>query len=398
MVIHMRTVTKIVIMLLVLFSLQACSYIPWFGGPDEVVLSEPRLPAKLEVVDNQVEINRKWSVSGKSDVDNKYIQVRPLAIDDKVIFADGEANVSMYEQANGDLVWTRDLPGSITGGVGGNANTIVIGSSDGRLYGLRTSDGEDIWSVLLTSEIRSASQEVSGVVVVRTSDSRVHGIDIASGDTVWLIQQSSPALTLQGVGIPLIRDGIAYVGMDNGKVLAISIAGGNVVWETRVDVPSGRTELERIVDVDGQLAADNTFIYAVSYHGRMAAIDQINGRPSWARDISSSAGMTSDANNIYLVDRDDSVWALEKSSGITVWKQDALLYRELSPPILIQDTLLIGDDEGYVHALSKADGKIIGRTRVGDYPVQAIQLNTAEHSYFVDASGKLSTFTLTPAN
>jgi outer membrane protein assembly factor BamB len=239
---------------------------------------------------------------------------------------------------------------------------------------------------------------VSGIVVVRTSDSRVHGIDISNGNTVWLVQQSSPALTLRGVGIPLIRDGIAYVGMDNGKVLAISIVAGNIVWESRVDVPSGRTELERIVDVDGKLAADDTFIYAASYHGRMAAMDRVNGRPSWARDISSAAGMTSDTNNIYLVDRDDSVWALDKSSGITIWKQDALLYRELSSPILIQGTLLVGDDEGYIHALSKDDGKIIGRTRVGDYPVQAVQLESSEHSYFVDASGKLSTFTLTPAN
>lgn len=398
MVSYMQLLTKYGVMLFVFFALQACSYIPWFGDSDEVVLSEPRVPKELEVLQIQVEINQNWSVRGESNPENKFIQVRPFVFEDKVAFADGEANVSVYKHASGELVWTRDLPGSISGGVGGNAQTIVVGSLDGRLYGLRSTDGEDIWSVIMTSEIRSVSQEVSGIVVVRTSDSRIHGIDIANGNTAWLIQQSSPALTLRGVGIPLIRDGIAYAGMDNGKVLAISIASGNVVWETRVDVPSGRTELERIVDVDGQLTADETFLYAVSYHGRVAAIDRINGRAVWTRDISSSAGMTGDANNVYLVDRDDSVWALEKASGITVWKQDDLLYRELSSPILIEKYLLIGDDEGYMHALSKSDGKIIGRTRVSEHPLQAVQLNIPEHSFFVDADGKLSTFTLTAGN
>lgn len=394
----MRSVKKIVSVSLVVFTLQACSYIPWFGESDEVVLSEPRLPTKLEAVESRVQLQQKWSVSGKSNADNKYIQLQPFLIDNKIIFADGEANVSMYDNTKGSLIWTRDLPGSITGGVGGNAETLVVGSADGRLYGLRTSDGEDIWSILLTSEIRSVSQEVDDIIVVRTSDSRVHGIDITNGDTTWILQQSSPALTLRGVGIPLIRDNIAYIGMDNGKVLAISISGGNVIWETRVDVPSGRTELERIVDVDGQLSADNSFVYAASYHGRVVAIDQVNGRTAWARDIPSAAGVTSDENYVYLVDRDDSIWALEKSSGITVWKQDALLYRELSSPLLIQGALVVGDDEGYAHALSKEDGKIIGRIEVSEHPVQTVQLNNSEYSYFVGAGGKLSSFILTPAN
>ena len=375
----------------------ACSYIPWFGGEDEIPVAI-RTPAELTDIPLAFQLQREWAVTGNSDAENKYIRLRPLLFGNQLAFSDTEANISVYDNANGSRVWTKELRGVVTGGVGGDAEILVVGNSDGRLMAVKGSDGEDIWSVDLTSEVRAVSERVNDLIVVRTGDNRVHGIDIKTGDTAWIVQQSPPALTLRGVSTPLIRDQIAYVGLDNGKVLAISVASGNVIWESRVSIPSGRTELERIVDVDGQLAADETFIYAASYHGRVVAIDRANGRISWARDIPSVSGVSVDEEIVYFIDRDDAVWALEKSSGITVWKQDGLFYRQLSAPVVFAEGVLVGDFQGYLHFLSKEDGEILGRTRFGKSAVHTSSLDTFTISYVSDAAGQLGAYTISPLN
>ena len=385
----MRIPVSIVVILL----LTGCSYIPWFGD-DEKIEIEPREPAELEDISQELVLQRNWSASGSGDADEKYIRLRPYFFSDKVAFADTNANIAVYEVANGKRVWSRSLSGNLSGGVGGDAQTLVVGNINGDVIAVRSQDGTDAWLTALPSEVMAISPGFEGVVVVRTNDSRVHGISIESGEVLWAISQSSPALTLRGVGAPLIRDGVAYIGLDNGKLIAVSISNGNLIWESRVSVPSGRSELDRIVDIDGQLAADEGFIYAASYHGRVVAIDRNNGRIEWARDIASITGVSSDDNLVYVTDRDDSVWALQKATGVTEWRQDKLFYRELSTPVTLDNIVLVGDYRGYLHALAKDDGRLVARTNLGKQPIQTSTSPSAVISYIVDTSGRLAAYSI----
>lgn len=373
--------------------LQGCSYIPWFGDEEEVEI-EPREPAELTELTPELTLQQNWSASGSGDAEEKYIRIRPYFFADKVAFADTGANIAVYEVGSGKRVWSRKLSGNLSGGVGGNTDVLVVGTVDGSVIAVNSNDGTDLWSANLTSEVMAISPGFEGIVIVRTNDSRVHGLAAESGEELWVVSQSSPALTLRGTGAPLIRDGIAYVGMDNGKVIAISIASGNLIWESRVSVPSGRSELDRIVDIDGQLAADAEFIYAASYHGRVTAIDRSNGRIAWARDIASIVGVSIDDNLVYVTDRDDSVWALQKASGVTEWRQDKLFYRELSTPVSLENTIIVGDYRGYLHALAKEDGRLIGRTNLGKKPIQTSMSPSAAISYVVDTSGRLAAYSI----
>ena len=388
---------RILLVVVVTISMTACSYIPWFGDEEEIDI-EPREPAELSDISQEVSLQRNWSVSGGSDGEEKYIRLRPLFFEDKIAFADTQARISVYEVVQGKAIWSRTLSGTVSGGVGGNAEVLVVGNINGDVIAVRSSDGADVWSAALTSEVMAISPAFEDVVIVRTNDSRVHGLSVTSGEILWVVSQSSPALTLRGVGVPLVQDGIAYVGLDNGKVIAISVASGNLIWESRVSVPSGRTELDRIVDVDGQLAVDAEFIYAVSYHGRVVAMQRNNGRVVWARDLASIAGLSIDDELVYVTDRDDSVWALQKDSGITVWKQDKLFYRELSTPITLEDTIVVGDFEGYLHVMAKEDGRLVGRTNLGKQPIQTSPSPSAAISYIVDTSGRLAAYTISSAN
>ena len=387
---------RILVITILFLLLSGCSYIPWFGEEEEVEI-EPREPAELTEISPELVLQQNWSASGNGDADEKYVRIRPYFFADKVAFADTKANIAVYEVGNGQRVWSRSLSGNLSGGVGGNANILVVGSVDGDVVAVNSDDGTDAWTTALSSEVMAVSPGFEGIVIVRTNDSRIHGLSTVSGDVQWVVSQSSPALTLRGTGAPLIRDGIAYVGMDNGKVIAISITGGNIIWESRVSVPSGRSELDRLVDIDGQLAADADYIYAASYHGRVAAIDRSNGRIVWARDIASISGVTIDDTLVYVSDRDDSVWALQKASGVTEWRQDKLFYRELSTPVTLENAVVVGDFRGYLHALAKDDGRLVGRTSLGKQPIQTSKSPSAAVSYVVDTSGRLAAYSIASA-
>jgi len=233
---------------------------------------------------------------------------------------------------------------------------------------------------------------------LRTNDNRILGLSISSGEKLWIVTQTPPALTLRGASVPIISDGVIYAGMDNGKVIAISTQSGNVIWESRVSVPSGRSELERLVDVDGQIAADAEFIYAASYHGRVVAISRENGRVKWARDIASISGVSVDDALVYVTDKDDNVWALEKETGVSSWKQDKFLYRQLSAPIVLENAILVGDYQGVIHALSKQDGRLIGRANLGKTPIHTSPMSTNATAYIIDASGRLASYSVISAN
>ena len=377
---------------IVVVNFTACSYIPWFGD-DEKVEIEIREPTKLSEYNQEVDIQQDWSVSSGSDSE-KYIRLQPHFYAEKFAFVDSQGNISVYDANTGRQQWRQNVAESASAGVGGNSDFLVIGTIDGIIVAAHSKDGLPAWSADVGSEVISIAGALDSTVIVRTNDNRILAYDLVTGDKLWTVTQTPPALTLRGGGVPLVLDGIVYAGMDNGKVIAISIESGNVIWEARVSVPSGRSELERIVDVDGQLAADGNNIYASSYHGRVVAINRTNGRIVWARDIASVSGVATDQSLVYVSDRDDNVWALEKETGVSVWKQEKLLYRELSAPVVQDKAVLVGDYKGFLHALSKEDGRITGRTNLSNDPIHMSPASTASRSFVIDTNGRLAAYSV----
>ncbi len=378
--------------LLAVINISACSYIPWFGD-DEKVEIEIREPTDLDDINQEVEIQQDWSISvgGESE---KYIQLQPLFFEDKFAFVDTQGNLSVHDVNSGRQIWRQDIAETVSAGVGGGSEVLVVGSSNGMIAAAHSKDGLPAWTADIGSEIISIVGASNTIAIIRTNDNRVLAYDLATGDKLWTVTQTPPALTLRGGGLPLVAEGVVYAGMDNGKVIAISVESGNVIWESRVSVPSGRSELERIVDVDGQLAADETNIYASSYHGRVVAINRSNGRVVWARDIASVSGVAADQNLVFVTDRDDNVWALEKETGVSVWKQEKLLYRELSAPVVQDSVVLVGDYKGYLHALSKEDGRITGRTKLSSHPIYTSPASTASRAYIINTNGRLAAYSV----
>jgi outer membrane protein assembly factor BamB len=388
----------ILILLAMLASMSACSYIPWFGDDEEELEIELREPAELGEIIPEVSIKQNWQISLGGDSEEKFIQLQPHVFGDKIAFTQTDGKVSVNDLASGRVIVSSNASKLVSAGVGGNGQVLVVGTHDGVVTAVNSDDGTEAWSINVTSEVVAVAHTDNDLAVLRTNDNRILGLAISSGEKLWTVTQTPPALTLRGASVPIVRDDVIYAGMDNGKVIAISTQGGNVLWEARVSVPSGRSELERLVDVDGQLAADESFIYAASYHGRVVAISRANGRIRWARDIASISGVSVDDALVYVTDKDDNVWALEKETGVSSWKQDKFLYRQLSAPVVQDNAILVGDYLGYIHALSKQDGRIIGRAKLGKTPIHTSPLSTNATAYIIDASGRLASYSIVSAN
>ena len=124
--------------------------------------------------------------------------------------------------------------------------------------------------------------------------------------------------------------------LPRGKLAAISLANGAVIWETAVSQPRGNTELERISDITSLPVVDDEQVCAIAFQGRVACYDIAQGAMLWSRDISSDKGMTLMHKYLYISDDQGTVLALDKTSGSTVWKNDQLFMRQVSAPYVLE--------------------------------------------------------------
>jgi outer membrane protein assembly factor BamB len=190
-------------------------------------------------------------------------------------------------------------------------------------------------------------------------------LSIFDGTERWVLEQSYPALTLRGTAFPILVGSTVVAGFDNGRLVATRLDDGTTQWEAMISPPSGRSDLERLADVDGSITAVGQDIYASGYHGRVAAVAAESGQALWAREISAYTGVGADWNNVYVADEQGELMALLRRNGSDLWRQNALLRREPTTPVPFNTAVVVGDFEGYVHFFDTQDGSPAARVRVG---------------------------------
>jgi outer membrane protein assembly factor BamB len=338
----------------------------WWGDDD----TGPQ-PAELLELTNQVAITELWSRdTGRGD-EARTLGLVPHLVGERLYLADAGGAVSALASADGKLLWETKLDDQLTGGPGVGEGMVLVGNAEGEVIALDAENGEERWRSKLSSEVLSAPVADLGTVVARTGDGRVFGLDASGGAQRWRLDRDIPVLTLRGTGAPVLNKGRVLVGLEAGRLVSLELDRGQIIWETVVTVPSGRTELERVVDIDGApLVLDRT-VYVASYQGEVAALSESSGRLLWQRTMSSYNGIALDWQRVFVADDQGTLWALDADSGVPLWSQDALSWRGLSPPAVIRGMVVVGDNEGYVHFFDADKGTPVARTRVGDAPIVA---------------------------
>jgi len=379
------------LLLLLPLLLNGCS---WFGSDDN---SDP--PAELKDFDKRVELRRIWSRSTGDGTDEQFLNLAPAVVGSRVYVADRDGSVWAVELEDGKTVWHTRTGLALSAGVGvGNiAGLALVGTSEGQLAALDLETGEPRWQVDVSSEVLSVPQVVDGVVVVQTVDGNITGLDAETGERRWIHDRSVPVLTLRGSSTPLVQSGVALAGFASGKLVALDTASGRDLWEVPVAVARGRTELQRIVDVDANPVLKDGVLYSTSYQGQLVAISLRNGQMLWKRDMSAYAGLAVDSSQVFVSDASSDLWALDRRSGRALWKQDALLHRSLTGPAVVDTYVGVGDFEGYVHVLSSIDGSIAGRTRVDSKGIAAAPVTVfGDRLLILGAGGQLALYQIEP--
>ena len=324
-------------------------------------------PAELVDFEPGIKVERLWSDRYGKGVDNLFIQLIPAPYEDRIFTADRDGRVIALDSQTGDEIWSeRDKHLRISGGPGAGDGNVYVGTSDAEVVAFDAETGERKWLTTVSSEVLAAPRSAGGTVVVRTGDGKLFGLFAETGKRKWVYDRTIPVLTLRGTGAPVIYAGSVIAGFDNGRLVALDLATGKQQWETQLAVSSGRSDLERMVDVDAEPTILDDTAYVATFQASVAAVSLISGQLEWSREISSYSNVAADDERVYVTDALGYVWGLERSSGTSIWKQQALKARQVSGPAVIGDYVVIGDLEGYLHWLDRETGDFVYRTRLDD--------------------------------
>ena len=326
---------------------------------------DPDRPVKLVAFPEGLKIEKLWSAK----VGGTKVPLRlGLALDiegDTVYAAGAQGEIAAFNLQNGHSEWQSRTKLPLGGAVGFGDGKVVVGSTDGDVVTLDAHTGKKLWSTNLTAEILAAPAVSPRMVLVRGVDGKLHGLSMADGHELWVQQQTVPKLSLRGTASPTIAGEVAVTGFDNGRVVASSLTDGASVWETQLQLPTGKTDIDRLVDIDTRAQVMGNDVYVVGFQGKVAMMALDSGQIWWSHDTSSYRGVAVDDENVYVSTADGEVLALKRRTGVEVWRQKALAHRGLSGPAVAGDAIVVADFQGYVHWLDKSNGAVIGRVRAG---------------------------------
>lgn len=378
--IKMQTILRSLLLSTMLLLIAAC------GDADN---TEP--PAELVEFEPSLQIERLWQVNTGGGAGQLYLKLSPLITGDKIFVTDRHGEVTAYERETGKQIWSTELDMQVSGGVGGDDAHLVVTGTNGHVV-LLDASGNIVWTVDVSSEVLMPANIVADLVVIRSVDGRISALRLKDGSEQWTFKRDVPALSLRGNSLPIITQGYIFAGLDNGRLVTLDLLSGKTIFDIAIAAPSGRSELERLVDIDGHSVIDNETLYMASYQGKLISLDIRRGQLNWSRPFSSYSGVELASSTLYSTDERDHIWALDASNGATLWKQDKLQARRLTRPVAMGNTLLVADFEGYLHWLSPFDGRFLARVQAdADGVIVAPQMHD-DIAYVLSRDGELAAY------
>ena len=369
--------------LLVIFFLflnQGCSL---FGGDDE---DESLLPAELIEFTETVDVDQQWKASVGKGHEGLGIALNPTTDGETVYAASFNGNVIAINANNGRKIWKQSFDFSFTAGPTYKDGILVLGTNNGELINIDSMTGEILWTTTVSSEILAPVAIKDDQIFVRSVDGNLTAFLSDNGSLMWTANHRVPRLSLRGTTSPEVFANAVLSGFDDGKVSAYDLVDGSLLWETMLTPPGGRTEIEKINDIDAPTTIVGNELYVGSYQGALAALALESGDIIWLTEASIYAGMAVDEDAVFVSESDGSVMALSRFTGREIWKKDNLLNRYPSAPVIIGDSIIVGDLEGYLHWLDKESGETQQRISIGKDKISSVPL-VMEDTVIVQTDG-----------
>lgn len=351
-------------------------------------------PAALVNFTQTIRTQSLWHASTGYGIGSDYIKLGPAVTSCAVFTANKDGTVTANNKLDGKRIWSVNTHVPISSGPAAFDNVVIIGSREGDVVALRQSDGTPLWKKKVSSEVLAKSAGRQGLALIKTIDGKLSALSTDDGSEQWHYQQTEPTLILRGASTPQIARQNAVVGFANGNLVKLSLDDGNVHWEEPIANAEGCFAIQRMIDVDADPIIFDNRIYAATYQGRISALEWNSGKSIWTHDISSYTGLTVDNSRVYVSDAKSHLWAFNADTGALEWCQSQLEARNITGPVIMGDYLVVGDEQGYLHWLSKRDGHFIARVRMGS-GILATPVVDNGILYVVSRDGQLAAYTYT---
>ena len=385
------------LVLLCAFALGGCTTVKgWFGGKKDD--GKPNEPVELTKITPTLKVAKLWSANAGKGEGRLGVHQGPIVADGRVYAAAIEGGVRAFDLQTGKEVWEYKPEKKsgllLSGGPGVGDGLVVIGDLDGHVIALDAASGTEKWKAQVTNEVIAAPTIGMGTVFVRSNDGRVTALDAASGERRWFWVHDVPALTVRGNDSPVLGPGYVFVGNDDGTVSALSASDGRTVWDQAIGQSEGRTELDRMSDVDGAPVLEGTTLYATSFKNQTMAIDAPSGRPMWASDHGGAGRIGVGSDRLVITDPTGIVFGLDKTGGSALWQQPGLARRSLTGAAVQGEYAVVGDYDGYVHWLKLDNGEFAARSRVGGKALRAAPVVADGIVLVQNIDGELTAFSI----
>ena len=351
-------------------------------------------PAKLVAFEHTLDVRKVWDSKVGGGTERLRLGLR-LASDGARIFAGShDGQVVAFDAETGKKIWSVKSKLPLAAGPGYADGVVVFGSSDGDLVVFDAATGAESWRQQVGAEVLAAPAIAQGAILLRTVDGRLRGFSVSDGRTLWTVEQNLPPLTLRGNTSPRLAGNLVVTGFNNGRVGAYNLANGDQAWEVAIANPTGRSELERLVDVSTGLQVVGNEVYVAGYHGRAVGIDATTGVVLWQQEMSSYSGLGADFANVYVTTDVDAVVALDRQAGSQVWRQEALRLRDVTAPARYKNAVVVGDYKGYLHWLDLSDGHFLARQHATKHRIGGAPLVVGDNVYVQDDDGSIAAYTV----
>lgn len=378
---------KIRLLILGLFSLlQACTQIDnYLLGKDNT----PK-PTPLTPLTSKARMTVKWSVPvGKTKQSSTYLKLKPAIRGEVIYTADASGLVQAIDRKNGHVLWFKQLKYGIVSGPGLGEGYLAVGTNASHVLLLNQSNGEEVWKATVSSDVLSKPAIAHHKVIAKTIDGNLYAFDVRTGEKIWVVDHGSPNLILKASSSPVIMGQVVLVGFSDGKLDAVDINFGHVLWQKSIAYANGSSDVERLVDIDADPIVREGTVYLAGYQGYVGALALDSGEFIWNKPGSTYRNMALDANTLYMTGSDDILWAFDRRSGQVKWKQVSLKARGLSDPVLIGDRLVVGDKTGYLHLLSTQNGELLSRMQLSG-AINGAPNVSGNVVYVMTSNGKLN--------
>lgn len=353
---------KIRIFVLTLFTLaQGCTHIDdYMFGKDNT----PQ-PKQLKEIQPKIKVAQNWTAPvGKARKSNEHLNLKPVIRGDIIYTADASGLVQAVSKKDGQVKWSTILKNNIVSGPTVADGFVIVGTNASTLVLLNQANGKEIWQHKVSAEVLAPPALSHQKVIAKTIDGKVYAIDAVNGKQLWVADHGAPGLVLKASSSPIVVDNLILIGFSDGKLDALELQTGRLMWQRSIAYGTGASDVDRLVDIDSDPIINNNIAYLASYQGYVGALSLSNGQFLWRKPASVYKNMLLSHNNLYFTDSNDVLWSLNSRTGQVNWKQTALKARGLTAPVLIGGDLAVGDRTGYLHILSTQTGELLGRSQL----------------------------------